>query len=159
MLNNDVLRRLRFMLKLTEARVCEMLKTVDCDVSPQALEAFLAKEEDEHFKPLDDATMAAFLDALVIAKRGPNPDAPKRELELPVTNNQILKKLRIAFELKEQDLLDLMASVDFNISKSELSALFRREGQSNYRACGDQFLRQFLKALTLKMRPDVAAEI
>ncbi|MBU0807405.1 MAG: DUF1456 family protein, partial [Gammaproteobacteria bacterium] len=57
-----------------------------------------------------------------------------------------------AFELKEDDMHAVMNSVDCPVSKPEMSALFRKVGHSNYRACGDQFLRNFLKGLTLRVR-------
>ena len=73
---------------------------------------------------------------------------PPRPLEQSITNNTVLKKLRVAFELKEEDVLQLMAATGFQVSKPELSALFRKPGHHNFRACGDQFLRNFLKGLT-----------
>ncbi|MFK0999882.1 DUF1456 family protein, partial [Pseudomonas aeruginosa] len=82
----------------------------------------------------------------------PTPPPPLPPLELPLSNNMILKKLRVAFELKEEDLHAILASVDFPVSKPELSALFRKPGHSNYRTCGDQLLRNFLKGLTLRVR-------
>ena len=75
-----------------------------------------------------------------------------------MTNNAILKKIRIALELKEEDMLAILKLADVNISKSELSALFRREGQKNYKACGDQFLRNFLQGLTIRYRGDRSPE-
>ncbi|MGI0883316.1 DUF1456 family protein, partial [Pseudomonas aeruginosa] len=84
--------------------------------------------------------------------RAPPPPPPLPPLELPLSNNMILKKLRVAFELKEEDLHAILASVDFPVSKPELSALFRKPGHSNYRTCGDQLLRNFLKGLTLRVR-------
>ncbi|MFT0692411.1 DUF1456 family protein, partial [Pseudomonas aeruginosa] len=84
--------------------------------------------------------------------RAPPAPPPLPPLELPLSNNMILKKLRVAFELKEEDLHAILASVDFPVSKPELSALFRKPGHSNYRTCGDQLLRNFLKGLTLRVR-------
>ena len=53
----------------------------------------------------------------------------------------------VAFELKEDDMHAILQSVDFPVSKPELNALFRKAGHSNYRVCGDQLLRNFLKGL------------
>ena len=69
-----------------------------------------------------------------------------------LTNNLVLKKLRIAFELKEEDLLEIFALAQFRISKPEVTALFRAPGHQNYRVCGDQILRNFLKGLAARMR-------
>ncbi|MBI8761564.1 DUF1456 family protein, partial [Pseudomonas aeruginosa] len=90
--------------------------------------------------------------ALNTPRRGRAEPRPLPPLELPLSNNMILKKLRVAFELKEEDLHAILASVDFPVSKPELSALFRKPGHSNYRTCGDQLLRNFLKGLTLRVR-------
>lgn len=69
-----------------------------------------------------------------------------------MTNNDILKKLRIALELKESDFMEIFRLADFEISKAELSALFRKEGHRNYRECGDQILRHFLDGLIIRNR-------
>ncbi|MCV6358738.1 DUF1456 family protein, partial [Pseudomonas aeruginosa] len=87
-----------------------------------------------------------------IVRRGRYVGRPLPPLELPLSNNMILKKLRVAFELKEEDLHAILDSVDFPVSKPELSALFRKPGHSNYRTCGDQLLGNFLKGLTLRVR-------
>jgi uncharacterized protein YehS (DUF1456 family) len=69
-----------------------------------------------------------------------------------LTNNAILKKLRIALELKEDDMLGILKLANVDISKHELTALFRKEGHKNYKECGDQFLRKFLKGLSIRYR-------
>ena len=74
----------------------------------------------------------------------------------PLTNNSILKKLRIALILQEADMLDILQQAGNPVSKSELSALFRKAGNKNYKECGDQFLRNFLKGLALRYR-EIAA--
>ncbi|MGI1130064.1 DUF1456 family protein, partial [Pseudomonas aeruginosa] len=91
-------------------------------------------------------------DGLNTPRGGRHAARPLPPLELPLSNNMILKKLRVAFELKEEDLHAILDSVDFPVSKPELSALFRKPGHSNYRTCGDQLLRNFLKGLTLRVR-------
>ena len=80
------------------------------------------------------------------------PNLPAQPVQWPINNNIILKKLRVAFELKDADLHDILQAADFPVSKPELSALFRKEGQKNYRPCGDQLLRNFLKGLALRLR-------
>ena len=83
-------------------------------------------------------------------KRGKDESRPTPPIEVPVTNNMVLKKLRVAFELKEEDMHAILKAADFPVSKPELSALVRKVGHSNYRACGDQLLRNFLKGLALR---------
>ncbi|MHB8882413.1 MAG: DUF1456 family protein [Thermodesulfovibrionales bacterium] len=69
-----------------------------------------------------------------------------------MTNNDILKKLRIALELKDTDIIDILKLAEFEISKAELSALFRSEDHRNYKECGDQILRKFLNGLIIRNR-------
>jgi uncharacterized protein YehS (DUF1456 family) len=152
MLNNDVLRSLRYMLDISDQAVVEILALSGHSASLAQVRGCLAKDDEEDYIPCPDDLLGHFLDGLVIHLRGRDDSHPPRPLELPLTNNTVLKKLRVAFELKEQDLLDILASVDLTVSKSELSALFRKVGQSNYRPCGDQLLRNFLKGLTLRLR-------
>jgi len=67
-------------------------------------------------------------------------------------NNEILKKLRIALELRDDDIIEILRLADFTISKSELSALFRKEDHPNYKNCGDQIMRNFLRGLIMYKR-------
>lgn len=69
-----------------------------------------------------------------------------------MTNNDILKKLRVALKLQDDDIINILKLVDFNISKNELSALFRKEDHPNYKECGDQLLRNFLNGLIIYKR-------
>jgi len=152
MLNNDVLRSLRYTLDVNDVQMAEIIQLSGKEVELETLDALLKKEEEEGFVACDDELMAHFLDGLVYFKRGKDESRPAQPFELPVTNNMVLKKLRVAFELKEDDMHAIMQSVDCPVSKPEMSALFRKFGHSNYRTCGDQFLRNFLKGLTLRVR-------
>ncbi len=71
---------------------------------------------------------------------------------MALTNNDILKKLRVALAYRDDDIIEVLKLVDFNISKSELSALFRKEDHEKYMECGDQILRNFLNGLVIKLR-------
>ncbi|MDY0206745.1 MAG: DUF1456 family protein [Pseudomonas sp.] len=151
MLNNDVLRSLRYTLNISDSTLLEMLHGAEPELDLATLRSYLASEEDESFIRMEDELMVGFLDNLIVSRRGPSPQAAPAT-ELPLTNNTILKKLRVAFTLQEADLIDILDSVDFDVTKPELSALFRKAGHNNYRLCGDQLLRQFLKGLTLRFR-------
>ena len=71
-----------------------------------------------------------------------------------LSNNDIIKKIRVALELKDEDIIHILKLADFEISKSELNAIFRREDHPNYMPCGDQLLRNFLNGLiTYKRGP------
>jgi uncharacterized protein YehS (DUF1456 family) len=152
MMNNDVLRSIRYMLDISDAKVVEIAKLGGIDVTKAQIIAFTKKDEEEGFEPCSDEIMAHFLDGLVFFKRGKDESRPPLPVELPMTNNIVLKKLRVAFELKEEDMHAILKASDFPVSKPELSALFRKAGHNNYRPCGDQLLRNFLRGLTLRVR-------
>lgn len=69
-----------------------------------------------------------------------------------MTNNDIFKKLRVALKMRDDDIIEVLKLVDFNITKSELGAIFRAEDHPNYRPCGDQLLRNFLNGLIIHKR-------
>jgi uncharacterized protein YehS (DUF1456 family) len=155
--NNDVLRRLRFALRQNDAEVMRLCTLVNVALGEADLKTYLSKEGDFDFVPCPDFVLAAFLDGLVLHRRGP-PSGPPRPVEARFDNNMILKKLRIALELKEPDMLALLELGGMKVSASELGGLFRSEGHKHYRPCGDQLLRNFLKGLTVKLRGVGAGE-
>jgi uncharacterized protein YehS (DUF1456 family) len=69
-----------------------------------------------------------------------------------LSNNDILKKLRVALELRDEDVIKILKLADFEISKSELNALYRKPDHPNYKECGDQLLRNFLNGLVIYKR-------
>ena len=69
-----------------------------------------------------------------------------------INNNDIMKKLRVALKLRDSDIIEILKLAEFEVSESELSAIFRREEHSNYRECGDQLLRRFLDGLIIRNR-------
>lgn len=152
MTNNDVLRSVRYALDLSESTLVEIFKLAGYDIAREDIAHFLKKEDEEGYIECGDEAMTPFLNGLVIYKRGKSEHAPEQEKPTRLTNNIILKKLRVAFELKEDDMHAILAQVEFPVSKPELSALFRKPGHKNYRTCGDQLLRNFLKGLTLRLR-------
>ena len=69
-----------------------------------------------------------------------------------MTNNDILKKLRVALQLRNDEIVNILKLVDFKVTETELSALFRSEDHPKFKRCGDQFLRNFLNGLVIHMR-------
>ena len=152
MMNNDVLRSVRYMLDISDGKIVDIVKLAGFEISKADVIAFMKKDEEEGYLDCSDEIMAHFLDGLVIFKRGKDDSRAPQAVELPITNNTVLKKLRVAFELKEGDMHAILKAAEFPVSKPELSALFRKFGHSNYRTCGDQLLRNFLHGLTLRVR-------
>ncbi len=151
MINNDVLRSLRYMLNISEFKLVEIVVLGGGEVTQAKMNAYIKKEDEPGFEECPQNVMSRFLNGLIYLKRGKDDSRPPLAPELP-TNNVVLKKLRVAFELKDEDIISMLDSIGFNLSKTELSALFRKEGHHNYRACGDQLLRNFLKGLTDRVR-------
>ncbi|ANI28581.1 hypothetical protein PL78_01855 [Yersinia entomophaga] len=152
MINNDVLRSVRYMLNVNDAKIVEIIKLTDFEVNSADVVNFLKKEDEAGYQNCPDEVMAHFLNGLIFFKRGKDDKFPAPSIEARITNNIVLKKLRVAFELKDTDMHDIFTSVDFPVSKPELNALFRKDDSKNFRPCGDQVLRYFLKGLTLRVR-------
>jgi len=125
--------------------------SVDLAVSREQLSAWLKRDEDPDFLPCSDTELATFLNGLINDRRGKR-DGPQPEPEKRINNNMIFRKLRIALDLKAEDILAIMDAADFRISKHELSAFFRKPGHKNYRDCKDQVLRKFLQGLQIQFR-------
>ena len=154
MTNNDVLRGVRYALDISDPKMVEIFKLGGHEVSRAELAAFLKKEDEEDYINCSDPVFESFLDGLIIQRRGKK-DTGQDQAKIrvyPLTNNAILKKIRIALELKEEDMLGILKLAEIDISKSELTALFRKKGHKNYKKCGDQFLRNFLKGLSIRYR-------
>lgn len=151
MINNDVLRSVRYMLNISEFTLVDIVKYGGGDVTQVDMNAYIKKEDEPGFVPCKQNVMAHFLNGLIYYRRGKDPTRPPLMTDLP-TNNVVLKKLRVAFALKDEDVQAILAEAGMEISKTELSALFRKEGHFNYRVCGDQILRNFLKGLTARLR-------
>jgi uncharacterized protein YehS (DUF1456 family) len=154
MINNDVIRSVRYMLNISEFKMVEIVNLGGGEVSQAQMNAFIKREDEPGFVECDQRVMAHFLNGLIYFKRGKDEGRPPLTPEL-ATNNVVLKKLRVAFSLKDEDIIELLKNVEFNISKAELSAFFRKQRHANYRLCGDQFLRNFLKGLTARLRTNI----
>ncbi len=156
MTNNDVLRRLRFSLKLNNPQIIKIYKLAGITLKHNELDVFLKKEEDDGYVECSNSDLNNFLDGLILLKRGFQKNSPQNVDKNHLTNNIILKKLRIALKLKDIDILELLVIGDMKLTKSELSALFRNEDHRNFKICGDQILRKFLAGLSNKSKYNVA---
>ena len=150
MLNNDVLRSVRHMLNISEAKMIEIFSMGGASVNAAEMSTYLKREDEPGFVECPQNAMDRFLNGLIQFRRGKDDSRPPLSPVLP-TNNVVLKKLRVAFALKDDDVMAILTSAGFQIGKSELTALFRKEDHPNYRVCGDQVLRNFLKGLTMRV--------
>ncbi len=152
MTNNDILRRIRYIFDINDSKVIAIFSLAELHVTREQISDWLKKDDDTAYKSLNDTQLATFLNGLIIEKRGKK-DGPQAVPEKVLNNNIIFRKLKIALNLKNEDVLDLLALADLKISKHELSAFFRRADHKHYRVCKDQILRNFLKGVQLKFRP------
>lgn len=172
--NNDILIRLRYALEIKNAEMVEIFKLGGIAVTIEEVRKLLTKskdcyddyeyededeDEDEDHMKCNNFMFESFLNGLIIFKRGkqePKPGQPESP-EMSIkdnrsVNNVLLKKLKIALALTSEDMLDILESAGVTITKGELSALLRKEGHKNYKACGDRYARNFLKGLAIKYR-------
>ena len=162
--NNDVLIRLRYALDIKNAEMVEIFKLGGVEVTKEDVPLILTKlndnfeDENEERIECSNQMLDSFLNGFIIFKRGkqdPKPGQPKNSTP-PANdkniNNLVLKKLKIALSLTSEDMLDILEEARVAISKSELSAVLRKEGHKNYKECGDRYVRNFLKGLALKHR-------
>ncbi len=147
MTNNDILRSIRYILNLNESNLIEIIGLSNFKVSHDDMSCFLKREEDPNYKNCGDKVLAHFLNGLIIYKRGKVENSSPQPIELNLTNNIILKKIRVAFALKDSDIIEKIEKSGLKISKTELTAFFRKPDHRNYRDCGNQFLRNLLKGM------------
>jgi uncharacterized protein YehS (DUF1456 family) len=152
--NNDILRRIRYALDISDSKMLEIFEVSGQALTHPELLNLLKREDDEGFAECTYKLLGLFLDGLIIKTRGPAEPRPGQAPRAPelLNNNNILKKLRIALEFREPQMLETFKLSGIALSKSELSALFRKKGHKNYKDCGDQLLRNFLQGLALRFR-------
>lgn len=149
--NNDILRRIRYAFDINDTTMMNTFELGGIQATRAQISSWLKKDIDPDYVAMPAFQLSAFLNGFIIDKRGkregPNP-IPERQL----SNNMVLRKLKIALNLKDTDMLELLMLAGIKISKHELSALFRKPGQKQFRECKDQFLRNFLKGMQMKYR-------
>ncbi|MDQ6989602.1 MAG: DUF1456 family protein [Mariprofundaceae bacterium] len=153
MTNNDILRRLRYAFDINDSKMIALFALADLAVSREQVSDWLKKDDDPAYKLCNDTQLATFLNGFIHDKRGKK-EGSQQEPEQRLSNNIILRKLRIALNLKDDAMIQLLSLVKYTVSKHELSAFFRRSDHRQYRECKDQILRNFLHGLQMKYRPD-----
>ena len=157
MTNNDILRRMRYILDFDDSKVIAVFGLADLQVTRAQISDWLKHDDDPAYQNCNDTELATFLNGLIIDKRGKK-EGEQPQPEKRLTNNIVFMKLKIAFNLKAEDVLAIMDLAEFHMSKHELSAFFRKPGHQHYRLCKDQILRNFLKGLQLKVRGESEEE-
>ena len=151
--NNDILRRIRYTFEISDTKMIEIFELGDCSVTRAQISDWLKKDDAPDYQSLNDVHLACFLNGFIIQKRGKKDDK-KIIPEKRLNNNIIFRKLKIALNLIDEDILEILELADMRISKHELSAFFRDPKQSQFRPCKDQILRNFLLGMQLKYHID-----
>jgi len=144
---NDILYKITKALSLSVEEILEAYSLENFEMDVSHLENLLKKRQDKGFKACSYEELGVFLDGLVTLKRGPSPKKTNEDENLALTNNLILKKLRVAMELKEPETEIIFGLGEATLSKQELKSLFRKETHKNFKACSDELLLAFLNGL------------
>lgn len=144
---NEILYRIQKALNLTLEEIVEAYKLEEYEMEEKHLESLLARRQEKDFMLCSYEELGVFLDGLVTLKRGPSPKKTDDDKVVELTNNLILKKLRIALELKEAETEIIFGLAEVELSKQQLASLFRKEGHKNFKECSDKLLMAFLDGL------------
>ena len=144
---NEILFRIKKALNLSTEEMIEAYKLENYTMEASHLESLLKRHLDDGFIIASYEELGVFLDGFVTLKRGPSPKKPNDDEAVELTNNLILKKLRIALELKEAETEIIFSLADVELSKQQLASLFRKEGHKNFKECSDELLMAFLDGL------------
>lgn len=147
--NNDVLRRIRYAFDLSDNKMIAIFAQAEHKVTRESVCDWLKKDDDLSFQECSDLDLAFFLNGFINERRGKK-DGAQHQPEKVLTNNLIFRKLKIALDLKDDDVLAILNLADFRLSKPELSAFFRKPGHKHYRDCKEQILRNFLQGVQIK---------
>lgn len=151
--NNDILRRIRYTFDFNDAKMIDIFGLADYEVTRAQISDWMKKEDHPSFLNMDDYHLAVFLNGFINEKRGKK-EGEQPEAEKRLNNNIILRKLKIALNLKDDDMLEIFDLANMRISKHELSAFFRKPEHEHYRLCNDQFLRNSLHGMQLKYKKE-----
>lgn len=164
--NNDRLLRLRYAIDLKDTDMMKAFELGGIPVTKEEVRAILTRVHDKHEdntannvyeKAINNQVFDAFLNGLILLARGPQKDKPVEEKtqkskEIKHINNVMLKKVKIALSMTTEDILAIFAEVALYPSKGEIGAFLRKEGQRNFKPCGDKYMRNFLKGLGIYNR-------
>ncbi|MDA7926739.1 DUF1456 family protein [Verrucomicrobiales bacterium] len=150
MTNNDILRRLRHAFEISDTVVAEIIGKTGEETTRSQVGRWLKRDDEDGYQAISDPMLCRFLDGFIIEKRGVRPDGSAPEPLDLLTNNEILKKLRIALEMRDEDVNAVFAKAEFVVTKAELGSFFRKDGHRNYRLCPEQVLRKFIQGLGKK---------
>ncbi len=157
MTNNETLRLIQASLQL-EATDIERIFQASGHVPASAEQSgyFLDASMEGHVA-CPNIALAAFLEGLILDRRGPNPKkpGPPQLTDSALDNSDVLKKLRIALDMLHTDVVATLSRVGVNPTKSDVADWFRAKGHVQYRSASDAVLRYFLTGWRPPRRPRI----
>ncbi|SFV66985.1 hypothetical protein MNB_SV-3-1188 [hydrothermal vent metagenome] len=144
---NEILYRLQQALHLSIDEMLEAYRLEDFNMDTAHLTSLLKRRKDKAFMLCSYEELGVFLDGLITLKRGKSPHKQNNDEVIELTNNLILKKLRIALELKEAQTEIIFGLADVTLSKQQLASLFRKETHKNFKLCSNELLMSFIEGL------------
>lgn len=146
MTNNDVLRRIRNTFDYSDAQVLAIFAQAEHKVSPEQVACWLENNNQPGYQACPDVDLAAFLNGLINEKRGKK-DGPQPAPETEINPNIIFRKLKIAFNLQAEQVLEILDTEGLELTKRELSAFFRNTEHKHYKKCHEAVCWAFVKGL------------
>jgi uncharacterized protein YehS (DUF1456 family) len=134
---------------MSDSKIIEFFSLAEHHVDSEKISRWLAKESHPEYLECEDHELSTFLNGLICGLRGQK-EGPLPEPDKKMTNNLILKKLKIALDLQNENVIEIFASVGLSMNKYELTGFLRKSNHKNYRTLKYQDLRAFLKGLELK---------
>jgi len=144
---NEILFRIQKALNLSIKDMLEAYRLENYKMLEPHLKDILKRRQDKGFMLCSYEELGVFLDGLIVLKRGLTSKKKDNDETVELTNNLIVKKLRIALELKEFEIEIIFGLVDIKLTKQQLSSLFRKEGHKNFKPCSSELLMAFIEGL------------
>lgn len=150
---NEILYRIQKALNLSQEDMLKAYELENYTMTATHMEDLLKRRQQKGFMLCSYEELGVFLDGLVTLKRGPSPkksesnEKAESDEVVELTNNLILKKLRIALELKEAQTEIIFGLAEIELTKQQLASLFRKEGHKNFKPCSSDLLMAFIEGL------------
>ena len=144
---NEILYRIQKALNLSREEMLKAYELEAYDMDAEHLDSLLKRRQQKGFMLCSYEELGVFLDGLVTLKRGPSPKKSNNDEVVELTNNLILKKLRIAMELKEAEIEIISGLAEIELTKQQLASLFRKETHKNFTPCSAELLMAFIEGL------------
>nr|WP_106781318.1 DUF1456 family protein [Lysinibacillus timonensis] len=177
MTNNDLLIRLRYALDIKNSDMVKIFELGGMHITKEEVLKILTKPKEnefgeidltptEEFTPCDYEMLEAFLNGFITFKRGKQEPKQGQAQQAPAQqpakkdtpNNLFIKRVKVALSLTTEDMIDIFYDAGLNVSKGEIGAILRKADHRNYKECGDNFTRNFIKGLTMRYRDDLSLE-